>query len=326
MRNFLERSGAHDRWRKMTIGILRLNCGEFGRIGAYNVQEVGICRQLEKSGKYKGYVFYLNRDVAGPTADEDYPNAIYLPHRHVGVHGILDMALLDPYKLDALIIFGDNQLWQNHAINWCRRKRIPCVCYWGGVLSQKTKLVNRLFTEAILVKNRRAYSRCVNVAKTNDARRQMLSRGLQVDRVINVGLDEALLKTEVPHRQAVRAQLGIEPGAKVLLFVGRLEANKRPLDAVKLLEALRQDVPEAMLILIGKGTQGEAVRMAIEASPAKERIRHVPHVEYRDMWAYYAASDCMVNLCDVEIFGMALLESMFYRCPVVARKIGRAHV
>jgi 1,2-diacylglycerol 3-alpha-glucosyltransferase len=37
------------------------------------------------------------------------------------------------------------------------------------------------------------------------------------------------------------------------------------------------------------------------------------------MWQYFGATDAMVNLNTGEIFGMAILEAMYYGCPVVAR-------
>lgn len=36
------------------------------------------------------------------------------------------------------------------------------------------------------------------------------------------------------------------------------------------------------------------------------------------MWEIYRISDCFVNLCRTEIFGMAILEAMYYKCPVIA--------
>ena len=33
------------------------------------------------------------------------------------------------------------------------------------------------------------------------------------------------------------------------------------------------------------------------------------------MWKYYAMADCFINLWDEEIFGMAILEAIYYRTP-----------
>ena len=38
----------------------------------------------------------------------------------------------------------------------------------------------------------------------------------------------------------------------------------------------------------------------------------------KDMWRYYVSADCSLNLNRVEIFGMSILEAMYYECPVVA--------
>ena len=75
------------------IVILRTGTSDFGKIGTYNVQEVGLAKALKKKG-HKVDVLYLNRNVKKIEDDEIYSYVHYLPHRHIGLHGIFDVNLL----------------------------------------------------------------------------------------------------------------------------------------------------------------------------------------------------------------------------------------
>ncbi|MEI9852615.1 MAG: glycosyltransferase family 4 protein [Sphingomonas sp.] len=62
----------------------------------------------------------------------------------------------------------------------------------------------------------------------------------------------------------LRAELGIAPGVPILLFVGRVVAAKRPLDAI---EAFRRIAGDAVLMIVGDGDEMAAVRAAAQADP-----------------------------------------------------------
>lgn len=302
----------------MRIGILRLNCGEFGKIGSYNVQEIGLAKALcEYTGELP-YVFYLNKDVEKPETDPENGRVVYLPHRGIGVHGIFDTGLLDAYDLQGMIVFSDNQFWQNHVIHYCEKRSIPCVCYWGGVLSQKASIVKQLFTVGILIKNWRSYHKCINIAKTNDVYAKMRKFRIPVASVVHIGLDETLLQ-DVEHydKEEARRDLGLGSG-RILLYVGRMVANKRPIEALRLFEKMADEDPALQLVLIGEGPLAQTLREMIQNSRFKDRVRYEGAVAYRQMYRYYVAADVLINLCSVEIFGMAILEAMHYGCIPVA--------
>ena len=52
----------------------------------------------------------------------------------------------------------------------------------------------------------------------------------------------------------------------------------------------------------------------------RDKVYRIESIENSQVWKFYRMSDVMVNLNRVEIFGMAILEAMYYGCPVVARR------
>ncbi len=108
---------------------------------------------------------------------------------------------------------------------------------------------------------------------------------------------------------------GLDPQAKILVFVGRLDPYKRPLDLVPLLQAAQ----DWLAVIIGQGSQSEALRAALEEPGLSRRCRLIPQLANTAVHVYYHACNAFVNLNDQEIFGMSLLEAMYAGCPPVAR-------
>ena len=113
----------------------------------------------------------------------------------------------------------------------------------------------------------------------------------------------------------LRRALKLDVDAKIFVFVGRLDAYKKPLDLVPLLEA----APDWQAVIIGQGTQGAELARLLAARGLAARCRMIPQLPNESVHVYYHACDAFVNLNDQEIFGMSLLEAMFAGCPPVAR-------
>jgi alpha-1,6-mannosyltransferase len=139
--------------------------------------------------------------------------------------------------------------------------------------------------------------------------------GLGVDdvSVLSLGVD---LDTFRPGRrnEAVRRRFGVAPDAPLLVYVGRLDAEKRPLEVV---EAFRQLPPGlgAHLVLVGEGPQREQ----LAALAAETAGLHVTgFVADRDALAQLLASaDVYVSAMPHETFGISVVEAQASGLPVV---------
>jgi len=106
----------------------------------------------------------------------------------------------------------------------------------------------------------------------------------------------------------------------VLLFVGRLVEEKRPLALIELFHRLSAHDGRFRLCIVGDGHLKSSMFERIAALNLSEKIRHHPLVENAAMWKFYHMADFSINLNVDEIFGMSLLEAMYYKTPVVARR------
>ena len=301
----------------MKIVIIRLNVGDFGKIGTYNVQEIGLANALIKKGN-EVVVIYLNRDTKSIVRDETYDYVYYLPHISFGLHGIFNLKLLDKFEPEQIILFSDNQFWAKNVILWSKERNIGCIHYFGGVLSDNPRLLNQIYTKLILKRNAKSYSYSINIAKTNKVQEEMLKLKVPFKKVINVGLDETILKDINTLDLNQRQSLGFKDDELILLFVGRLIDYKKPLFACDILLELMKRGIKSKLIIIGKGNLESELHNYIKENSLESSVIWKKRVPYEDMYKYLISSDCFMNFSPIEIFGMAILEAMYYGVPVVA--------
>ena len=96
-----------------------------------------------------------------------------------------------------------------------------------------------------------------------------------------VGLDTAIIPDVPGTRADLRRALKLAVDAKIFVFVGRLDAYKKPLDLVPLLEA----APDWQAVIIGQGTQGAELARLLAAhcrpdpsTPVSRLIAALPEV------------------------------------------------
>jgi len=301
----------------MNIVILRTNTGDFGKIGSYNVQEVGLANSFIKMG-HSVSVLFLHKNVLNISKDEFYNFVYYLPHRTFLMHGIFDTNLLEQFHPDLVLHFSDNQLWAKNVIYWCKKRDIKCIQYFGNVLSDNPCWVNQLYTKVILYRNRKSYNYSINIAKTEKVKDELLKHNIPFHKIINVGLDGELLNHNRNRDNKMRVSVGINDDEIVLLFIGRLVDYKKPVLACKILQSLQEKGIKSRLIIIGKGELEDTLNKYIDENKLGKSILWKKNVPYNEIYRYMLSSDVFLNLSPKEIFGMAILEAMYYGLPVVA--------
>lgn len=301
----------------MRIVILRTNTSDFGKIGSYNVQEVGLANALISKG-HQVSVLYLNRKTRRIIVDSTYEFVSYLPHRTFGLHGIFNTNLLSKYSPERLILFSDNQLWAKNVIVWCKKNNVGCIQYFGNVLSDNKHWLHQIYTKLILRRNICSYSNSINIAKTRKVQIEMERLGIHCSGVIPVGLDDTLLNQNTNPDIWMRHKLGFSDDEKILLYIGRLVDYKKPILACNILEELLQRGEKCRLVLIGHGPLCDDIHTFSQYRGIHDKIIHIERVPYNEIFKYMVSADCFINLSSIEIFGMAILEVMYYGLPVVA--------
>jgi glycosyltransferase involved in cell wall biosynthesis len=121
---------------------------------------------------------------------------------------------------------------------------------------------------------------------------------------------------------AIRAQLGIKQGERLVLAIGRLSREKAHVDLIIAFAELRRLAPDidAKLMIVGDGPERRAIEDAARAADLSERVKMMGHQS--DVASYYRAADVFVLPSHSEGSPYVLLEAMTAGAPIVATSVG----
>jgi glycosyltransferase involved in cell wall biosynthesis len=184
------------------------------------------------------------------------------------------------------------------------------------------------FVRALKAPARAVYRRAdMVVCIGRDLEREALRAGVPRGRVeyLPHGVDLARFRpAEAGEREAIRAEVGWPADAHVVLFVGRLSAEKGVMD---LLEAWRiAGRTDAVLSLVGPDMPGHpwdagaAARAFVAAHGLGTRVRFEGRAA--DPSRFYRAADVFVQPSHFEALGNTALEAMASGVAVVASGVG----
>ena len=306
----------------MRVGILVSSIGNFGSSGFYNAQEIGMAKALASMcSEVKVYKLFAGEGTCREEPINGCGNATvtWLPAKHIGINGLVDLSKLDR-SLDALIYFSDTQLSLPSVARWTQKNGVVLLPYIGVLESHSTSRIKKWLMDSLLFRNLQVYRRCHCFAKTPTVAGRLKDLGVADVTVAPVGLDFSLLKADYQSCAAeeLKQKYGYGPDEKVLLFIGRLTEEKRPLEMVELFSKLVSKDSSFRLLMVGTGEQSADVDRAVEKLGLQDQVRRIDRIANSDIWELYRMAWAFVNLNRQEIFGMAILEAMYYGCKVVA--------
>ena len=259
-----------------TIAIPQFYCGPSGQKGLYNRQEVGLARAFAALG-CRAVVLYPAPGAAAPTVENPEPNVkiYYLPVRKLGAQAVFSswQVLLDE-QVDAVHVMGDNSPGVPSLYRFCRKHGILFYSQLGALKSTSGRAAVRAVMDLLLRRNLAVYKKTPTFAKTPAVAAELQSLGVPCAGLMPVGLDTAIIPDVPGTRADLRRALKLDVDAKIFVFVGRLDAYKKPLDLVPLLEA----APDWQAVIIGQGTQGAELARLLAARGLAARCRMIPQL------------------------------------------------
>jgi alpha-1,6-mannosyltransferase len=220
----------------------------------------------------------------------------------------------DPYQLG----------WR--AVRDGRALRIPVVGFYHShfpeaYLRASARLLGKRAAGRVMKLSRgyvrRLYNRFAATLVASDRLAQLLREwGVRNVSVVKLGVDIDIFHPDETDRELIRASLGVGPGSKLLLYVGRLAKEKNTARFFKAFAILNKHAPGAFrLLVIGEGPQRKRFHGLQETHRNVSWIRYC--AEPRDLARYYRAADLFVHPGVQETFGLVALESQACGTPVV---------
>lgn len=308
----------------MKIGILITSISNFGQRGFYNSQEIGLAKALSKKNDavevYK-LVPIANKKRVETIDSNDNATVHFIPAKNFGINGFIDIRELDK-SLDALIHFADTQFSVPVVYKWCEKNTVQYIPYIGVVESHSTSKLKQFVTNFMFRRNIAVYKKCVCCVKTPTVQSKLGKINIERAVVTPVGLDMDLLKQDFLNYDPIKlkSKYGYQEREKILLFVGRLIEEKQPVRMIEIFAEILKVDANYKLLMVGSGELRETVNAKIKELGIQNKVQILEQIPNSDIWELYRFSEAFINLNQQEIFGMAILEAMYYGCKVVAWK------
>ena len=160
------------------------------------------------------------------------------------------------------------------------------------------------------------------LAISGDLRERMISMGAAATKTRTVisGSDPEVF--HVRDRGTARAQLGIDPSAEAVVFIGRMDLKKGPRELVDASASLQPNRPNLHVYLVGDGPDAPLVKSAIAAHNAGGFIHIIPGCDFDQVAVWMAAADLVTLPSYMEGCPNVVLEALACGRPVVATDVG----
>lgn len=303
----------------MKLAVISLNTERKNLSQYYNSQAEGLAKALAAMG-HEMTVYHPVPDLGmkQESLRKGDVQIVYIRCRHIGKHALLDLSMLDSDK-DCYITASDNYLFLGAFYKWCRQHKILCLPYIGVISSNNSSPIKRKIVD-IFCNNVKYYKRMPTVVKTPALEARLKKEGAKQIFCVPVGLDLERLRQDYKEYgvEGLKKKWNFAETDRIILFVGRMTAEKQPEKMIDIFQHMFAYNPAYRLLMVGQGELLENVRNKIAAQGLEHVVTICEKVSNDRMWELYRMTDCYINLNTHEIFGMAILEAMYYENAVVA--------
>ncbi len=179
--------------------------------------------------------------------------------------------------------------------------------HWGSIKARYSFLIERFFlkfADVFYTINQTMKEYLINLGA--DPHRIFVFSSNTINR------DSVYLKRAV--RGYVRKKYGISQNKKIILSVGRLEAEKGYPRLLDIFSRLDQDF---FLIILGRGSLLPSLQEQVRILGIEKRVIFMGFIHRDEIWNFYKDADVFMLLSTVEALGLVFWEAMHARVPVI---------
>jgi glycosyltransferase involved in cell wall biosynthesis len=223
-------------------------------------------------------------------------------------------------NFDVAHIFGLYDFLGPAVAKACKAKNLPYVVETMGMFVPivRSFRMKRLYRGIF---GRRMLAGAQAVIATSQLEAEELSEGGVARKKIVLRRNGVEQPAEWPERGAFRKARGIAPGARMVLFLGRLSAKKGPDLLLRAFSTLPERLEEKQLLLVFAGPDESGMKARLQRMAAKlgtsSRVQFAGAIYGEEKWAAYRDADVFVLPSQNENFGNAAAEAAAAGTPVI---------
>ena len=226
--------------------------------------------------------------------------------------------ILDSHKYDLIQALDDSQITTVLVSRYCKKRNIKFVL-WQGMYEnypEKWKRIIQYFYDWTLLKVLRKNTK-YSISKTKSAQSYLTMKNFPKGIVIPVGLEIA--NFENSKKIDYRKKLGIDKNKKIFLYVGKVEERRKPLFCLELYNKIKKNHDDCCMVYVGKGPMLEEAHKYAKEKDIKD-VYFIDQIPQTELPSLYEESDLFILPTRYEIFGMVLMEAMYFGTPVITYK------
>ena len=297
-------------------------------ISNYNSQEIGLAKALIRKGHQCDIVLYTDKkEISIQKMNMENGKAItiyWMPARKILKNCIYDKRLYELVKKYDVIQSTEydqvgNLKLQKVTDNHMAIYHGPYQSYYPKIYNRKCLIIDFLYSFFPQFKNVQL------IAKSNLAEKFLNKKGFKKVESIGVGLDAARFETVHEPNDIVRKLISEKhkKNYKYLLYIGKIEDRRNIFFMIDILSKLSLEDKNIRLVLIGKGEKylKKCLHYARSLNVDENIIYHDP-MKQEELANLYRCCDVFFFPSKYEIFGMVLLEAMYFGLPVITTMNG----
>ncbi|EMR74202.1 glycosyltransferase [Thaumarchaeota archaeon SCGC AB-539-E09] len=136
-------------------------------------------------------------------------------------------------------------------------------------------------------------------------------------------MDSEVFNSDRYDQELLKKRYGLE-GRKIVLFVGRLTAQKGLDHLISAIPPIQMAIPESIFLIVGDGPLMNMLRDKSHTMGIENSIKFLGQVEHMNLPELYAMSDMFILPSLSESFPNTMLEAMAMKKPMVISRVGVA--
>ncbi len=289
----------------------------------YNEQEVGLAKQLTKLGCECGIVYYSKKGN-GSTQE------ILMENKKIKIYNLegKDFCKSALYKKEIYDLCEQYDIIQvyecDKVMSWLIYSKYPnkTIIYHGPYKSKftwKHNLYAKIFYKIFL--HKKNFCNAYIITKSLLAEDFLKKQGFKNVHTIGVGLDTEKFEKQQEKNITIENLINQKEkhSLQFMLYIGKMEDRRNITFLIDILENVIKKNKNVKLILVGKGNQ-EYVNKCFKYAKEKnifENIIYIESIPQQELPELYKNCEVFLLPTQYEIFGMVLLEAMYFGIPTI---------
>ena len=294
----------------------------------YNIQEVGLAKALVRRGHVCDIVFWTDKQEETITIPVDESGVVHAFYKH-GKTMLKNTifqdcnTMFDQYDILQPCEYNQMQAWFL-AKNWPKKT----VIYHGPYYSDFNKRYNLMCKVFDLFFLRQYIKQGTKfLVKSEMAREFLVSKGIKSTNVetVGVGIDAQMLSTtKTECSEPLYHAMNNDNRGMKLLYIGRFEERRDIYFIVDVFKKILDKKPDTRLYMIGTGNSEyiKSIFTYMDNAGVRDKIIWQEKMEQKYLSNVYKQADFFLLPTEYEIFGMVLLEAMYYGNIVLTTRNG----